>query len=121
LSTRPPIYGGDTFRRSAACGVVISASIGTSVTPLPAPITLRISISRRAVAGGRSSVVTKRQLKHLYAVSEETAQGRRLHGLGAMAIDELVEDAGEVETDQRSRDQLAKVDTRMVPAPARDF
>jgi hypothetical protein len=62
--------------------------------------------------GGRFLTLTedlKRQLKHLYAVSEETAQGRLLHGLGAMAIDELVEDAGKVETDQRWRDQVAKV------------
>jgi superfamily II DNA or RNA helicase len=62
--------------------------------------------------GGRFLALTadfKRALQQFNAVSDETAHGRRLHGLGAPAVEDLIEDAGNVAADPRWHDLLARI------------
>ena len=51
----------------------------------------------------------QRQLRRLEGVSEETAGGRRLHGLASMAVDDLVESAGKVQADKHWRELAARI------------
>jgi superfamily II DNA or RNA helicase len=74
--------------------------------------------------GGRFLALTaelKRQLQRLHRVSDESRQGRRIHGLGIMAMEDLVESAGTVSADSRWRELVAKIraageDVPSVPA-----
>ena len=62
--------------------------------------------------GGRFVALTAgfaRQLRRLEGVSEETAGGRRLHGLASMAVDDLVESAGKVQADKHWRELSARI------------
>ncbi len=62
--------------------------------------------------GGRFVALTadlQRQLRRLEGVSEETAGGRRLHGLASMAVDDLVESAGKVQADKHWRELSARI------------
>ncbi len=62
--------------------------------------------------GGRFVALTEdlqRQLRRLEGVSEETAGGRRLHGLASTAVDDLVESAGKVQADKHWRELSARI------------
>jgi superfamily II DNA or RNA helicase len=64
------------------------------------------------LASGRFIALTEdlqRQLRRLEGVSEETAGGRRLHGLASMAVDDLVESAGKVQADKHWRELSARI------------
>ncbi|MEJ2124915.1 MAG: SNF2-related protein [Alphaproteobacteria bacterium] len=51
----------------------------------------------------------QRQLRRLEGVSEESAKGRRLHGLASMAVDDLVDSAGKVQADKHWRELSARI------------
>lgn len=59
----------------------------------------------------------QRQLARLEGVSEETADGRRLHGLAAMAVEDLVGSAGQVEADRHWRALEARLRAAEAHAP----
>ncbi|HEY7246080.1 MAG TPA: DEAD/DEAH box helicase [Xanthobacteraceae bacterium] len=62
--------------------------------------------------GGRFLTLTadlKRQLQQLDAVSNATGHGRRLRGPGAMAVEELIADAGEVTADSRWHELVSNI------------
>jgi superfamily II DNA or RNA helicase len=62
--------------------------------------------------GGRFVALTTgllKQLRQLNGVSEETAGGRKLHGLASIAVDELLEDAGKVQADKHWRELSARI------------
>jgi superfamily II DNA or RNA helicase len=64
------------------------------------------------LANGRFIALTgdlQRQLRRLEGVSEESAGGRRLHGLASMAVDDLVESAGKVQADKHWRELSARI------------
>ena len=62
--------------------------------------------------GGRFVALTQdlqRQLRRFEGVSEETAGGRRLHGLASMAVEDLIESAGKVQADKHWRELSARI------------
>ena len=62
--------------------------------------------------GGRFVALTAdllKQLRRLEGVSEETAGGRKLHGLASIAVDDLVESAGKVQADKHWRELSARI------------
>lgn len=64
------------------------------------------------LADGRFIALTQdlqRQLRRFEGVSEETAGGRRLHGLASMAVDDLMDSAGKVQADKHWRELSARI------------
>ncbi|MGO8780681.1 MAG: DEAD/DEAH box helicase [Rhodomicrobium sp.] len=62
--------------------------------------------------GGRFVALTAdllKQLRRLEGVSEETAGGRKLHGLASIAVDDLVESVGKVQADKHWRELSARI------------
>jgi superfamily II DNA or RNA helicase len=62
--------------------------------------------------GGRLLALTadfKRKLQHLNTISDESSRGRKLHSLGVVTIEGLVEEAGSVDADQRWRDLVSRI------------
>lgn len=76
------------------------------------------------LADGRFIALTQdlqRQLRRFEGVSEETAGGRRLHGLASAAVEDLIESAGNVQADKHWRELSARIraagaHTPIVPA-----
>ena len=63
----------------------------------------------------------QRQLERLQSVSEETKDGRRLHRLASVAIDELIENAVKVSADKRWRELNARIKAAGALAPKVPF
>ena len=71
--------------------------------------------------GGRFVALTQdlqRQLRRFEGVSEETAGGRRLHGLASMAVEDLIESAGKVQADKHWRELSARIRAAGAHKPA---
>jgi superfamily II DNA or RNA helicase len=59
----------------------------------------------------------QRQLGRLRAISEETPNGRRMHQLGSLAMEEIVEGAGKVDADKHWRAHVEKVKSAHAHVP----